>query len=738
MSKISENQYLLVENRLTLREKLNINSYKKVKAQLSNELNSNPNGKFLWMRPRLAIYNTLSEPEKEKGFKHWLKYKVGKKPILLDEDVCKNMNLTFENRLFHLGHFNANSEYDIDFKKKTAQAHFIVDAGEAYKIDTLILPGPNDSLSAAIQNSFDYSLVHNSVYDLELLKTIRKNIDVVLKEKGYYFFDENYLLFLADTIHGNKKVKLKLIYKSDMPSEARNVYSIKSVTIAEDFKLEHYQPDTIRQEDYTILSSSNYMKPKIFLNSVLSEKGDLYSRSKHNNSLRQIMGLRSYKFANARHFPSADLKNKLDVFYHLTPSQKMSLSAEVNAVSKSNNFAGPGVILSFKSRNTLRGAELFSLNLRGRFEKQFSGEKEGDTAFEISADANLDLPRLIPFKLRKINKPFLPKSTISVGGGIYSRVSLYRFNTISTGLEYTWRSNEFLTHVVKPIDISVTDLADASAEFEEFLFLNPSIRQSFEEQFIIGFSYNFIINKLSEGNRSQYYVNAGVDPSGNLVALLNGLTSSSDDPDKKITILGAPISQYFRFRTDLRYYFKTGKESRLATRFYAGVGIPYGNSGVMPYIKQFYAGGTNSLRAFRARSVGPGSYIPQDSLQNVLVDQTGEIKLETNIEYRFPIVGFLKGALFSDIGNIWLVNDDPLRPEGKFELEEFHKELAVGLGFGFRIDVDLIVIRIDLAFPVRKPWLPERERWVFDEIDLFNKRWRRDNLLWNISIGYPF
>ena len=281
-------------------------------------------------------------------------------------------------------------------------------------------------------------------------------------------------------------------------------------------------------------------------------------------------------------------------------------------------------------------------------------------------------------------------------------------------------------------------MANATDEFKKFLFLNPSIRQSFEEQFIIGMSYNFIINKLGEGNKSQYYINAGADPSGNLVALIDGLTSGSDQSDEQIKILGTPISQYFRFRTDLRYYFRTGKESRLATRFYAGVGIPYGNSQVMPYVKQFFAGGTNSLRAFRARSVGPGSYIPPDSLQNVLVDQTGDIKLEVNLEYRFPIVGFLKGALFTDIGNIWLVNEDSLRPGGQFELERFYKELAVGLGFGFRIDVDLVVIRFDLAFPVRKPWLPENERWVFEEIDLFNRRWRNDNLLWNISIGYPF
>ena len=144
------------------------------------------------------------------------------------------------------------------------------------------------------------------------------------------------------------------------------------------------------------------------------------------------------------------------------------------------------------------------------------------------------------------------------------------------------------------------------------------------------------------------------------------------------------------------------------------------------------------MRAFRARSLGPGSYTPPDSLENILVDQTGEIKLETNIEYRFPIVGFLKGALFTDIGNIWLVNVDSLRPGGEFKIDQFHNEIAVGMGFGLRIDVNLMVLRFDWAIPARKPWLPEGERWVFDEINLFDRRWRKNNLLWNVSIGYPF
>ncbi|MDZ7604205.1 MAG: BamA/TamA family outer membrane protein [Cyclobacteriaceae bacterium] len=428
----------------------------------------------------------------------------------------------------------------------------------------------------------------------------------------------------------------------------------------------------------------------------------------------------------------------MHAFYEMTPSQKMSVSAELNAVSKSNSFAGPGVLLSFKSKNFLRGAEMFSLNFSGRFEKQVNAENGGDTAYEVSVDSKLDIPHLLPFKMRHVNSPYLPKSNLVLGFGRYARVSLYKFNTFGTGLEYVWRKNEFLAHSLSPLEISITDLTEATPDFEEFLKYNPSIQKSFEDQFIFGASYNLVINKLGNPAGGRYYFSLGVDPSGNMVALVNKIGGTTATPDDPMKVFGRTVSQFFRARTDFRYYFNTGRESQLVTRLYAAAGIPYGNSTVMPYVKQFYAGGTNSMRAFRARSLGPGTYIPPDSLSNVLVDQTGEIKLETNLEYRFPIVKYLKGALFADIGNIWLVNADTLRPGGEFQLNEFYKQVGVGLGAGLRVDLTMVVVRFDFAFPARKPWLPEGDRWVFDEMDLLSKKWRRNNLLLNISIGYPF
>ncbi|MDX5347269.1 MAG: outer membrane protein assembly factor [Hymenobacteraceae bacterium] len=203
--------------------------------------------------------------------------------------------------------------------------------------------------------------------------------------------------------------------------------------------------------------------------------------------------------------------------------------------------------------------------------------------------------------------------------------------------------------------------------------------------------------------------------------------------DEPRTVIGQPYSQYSRFETDFRYYYKVGRESKIATRLIAGVGIPFGNSSTLPYVKQFTIGGTNSIRAFRARSIGPGTYKIPDELVQSFFDQTGDIKLETNIEYRFPISGFFKGALFVDAGNIWLLKESADRPGGEFKASDFLNELAVGTGFGLRVDVEFFVLRFDFGIPVRVPY--EGGRNVISD---FSPGLGDNGFVLNIAVGYPF
>jgi outer membrane protein assembly factor BamA len=237
-----------------------------------------------------------------------------------------------------------------------------------------------------------------------------------------------------------------------------------------------------------------------------------------------------------------------------------------------------------------------------------------------------------------------------------------------------------------------------------------------------------------------FYFAGTIDIAGNLLnAVQKQVKKSSDEP---FVLFGSPYSQYARFDVDYRYYWQIDVHNKLATRLVLGTGFAYGNSTTLPYIKQFSIGGSNSIRAFPARSVGPGTYDvrsdPNQQGSAFFIDQRGDIKLETNVEYRFDIIKSFKGALFVDAGNIWLLKEDPGRPGGKFDRDKFLKELAVGTGLGFRFDFSFFVLRLDIAFPLRKPYLPPNERWVIDKIDFGSPSWRGDNLVFNIAIGYPF
>jgi outer membrane protein assembly factor BamA len=531
-----------------------------------------------------------------------------------------------------------------------------------------------------------------------------------------------------------------LLLKPDIPEESRKAYRLGEVMVYDDFSLQDYHPDTAIIGNYIYLSDHHYYKPKTILDAVFLEKDSLYSTTLHYNTLSYLMGLNVYKYANARFTKSDSIANTLNVDVALTPHKKKTLGAEVSAQLKTNNYLGPGVKLSYKNRNTFRGAEMLSINLGTRFETQFSGEYQGQTNYEITLDATLSLPRLVPFKFgEKTARQYVPTTNITIGGGLFSRIELYELHSFYTSLGYHWRSSKKISQIFRPADISFTNLAKSSQEFDDYLNENPTIKKSFEEQFILGASYSFTYSTLfDKQKKTNLFYMGSIDVAGNVATLIStavlGYWPSSENQHK---ILGLPYAQYVRLRNEVRFFVNMSKKHNFGIRVILGNGIPYGNSNILPYVKQFYVGGTNSVRAFRARTVGPGTYLTPDSISGVYIDQSGDIKVESSLEYRFTIYKYLKGAAFVDAGNIWLYSDDPQRPGGKFNINTFYREFALGTGFGFRLDFSVAVIRFDFAYPLRKPYLPEGERWIFNAGKSGNQ-WDGREMVFNVAIGYPF
>jgi hypothetical protein len=448
-----------------------------------------------------------------------------------------------------------------------------------------------------------------------------------------------------------------------------------------------------------------------------------------------MMNLNIFKFVTNR-FERAPVDSpKLNAYYYLTPMPEKALRAEIGANTRSNNLNGSEISIGFTHRNAFRGGELFDLRLYGGTEAQFSGSFQGTTTFRVGGEMNFGIPRFVTPLIRfRPRTSFVPRTNIRLGYEALNRRTLYTLNSFRGGLGYLWKQSIRTSHEFYPLAITYVQPLNITKTFEAERLTNPTLMHITDTQFVLGTTYQFTHNQQAGGTqkRNSFYLNFLSDFSGNIA----GLLVKGDGPKGK-RLFDLPFSQYLKFEADTRWYRRLGLNTVWANRVNLGYGLPYGNSRQLPYIKQFFTGGNNSIRAFRSRTVGPGTYQPRPTQDGFIPDQTGDLRLEFNTELRPRISGPLYGALFVDAGNIWLANTDPNKPGATFE-KDFLKELAMGAGAGIRLDVQLFVIRFDAAFPIRKPWLPDGQRMVINQIKFGDPDWRRDNLIYNLAIGYPF
>ncbi|MBP6260595.1 MAG: BamA/TamA family outer membrane protein, partial [Paludibacter sp.] len=427
----------------------------------------------------------------------------------------------------------------------------------------------------------------------------------------------------------------------------------------------------------------------------------------------------------------------LDVTALMTPMSKYTFRAELDLVTKSNKYSGPQLNLSVLNRNTFKGAELLSLNMAGTFEAQLTRMAENLFSYSWNPDIELTFPRfIVPFKLKPTNSLYVPKTRFVLSYNYMNRVNYFDMNTFKFGYGFKWKNNVKNEHEFNPVNISYTSIGNRSAQFDSLMLSNPLLEKSYEEQFIAGANYSFTYNEqLIPGKRIQYYINLNVETAGNALSLARLIGGAKASPEQPLKVIGSVYSQYAKLSVDGRATLNLSDKDKLALRAFAGVARSYGNSSVLPYSKQFFSGGPNSIRAFQINSLGPGTYHQQNI--NRYLQSGGDIKLEANAEYRFNIYKYFKGALFVDAGNVWLQKSNPSDIGTPFRFSSFMNELAVGAGAGLRVDVSFFVLRFDLAIPLRKPW-PTNQRWVTSDIDFTDATWRRENLMLNIAIGYPF
>jgi len=737
-----EKLYTGAEIKITSPDK--IRNKRSVKTVAKNAVRPIPNKSFIGLRPKLWRYMEAGENPKGK-FKKWLR-KTGEAPVLMSNVDPGVTSAIIDAQLFNIGYFNSYTEFESAEKKRTSKLIYTSHIQAPYIVWELGNFLSDDSIRNKIDTGKRKSLVKpGDVYNLIKLKNERNRIDLLLKNNGYFHFNPDYLLYKADTSEADHTIALRLTLKDSIPKNALTIYRINHIYIDQNYSLNDsasdLSKDTLIYQNIAFLGNKSTMRirPEVISKSVHLEKNKIYSRKDHEITLNRLMSMGNFKFVRIK-FSESDTSagGFLDATILMTPMTKRSFRAEMDLVSKSNNYTGPRLNLSLLNRNTFNGAEALNLNLAGSYEVQLHRNARSLYSYSLNPEIELYFPRfLVPFRI-STGSMYIPKTLFSFSFNYLKKVDFFDLRSFHFKYGFKWKENIRKEHELYPISVSNTSLRNKSAAFNELLAANPVLRKSYEEQFISGGTYLFTYNEqvIAEKKR-QHFFQLSAEAAGNTFSLAKSITGKRISSDIPAVIAGSVYSQYVKLSLDGRAYYNFRDKNKLALRVFTGIAKPFGNAEILPYTKQFFSGGPNSIRAFHIHSVGPGT-IQQNIDNQSFLQLGGEFKIELNAEYRFAMTGFLKGALFADAGNVWLLKSTASSNESVFSFPGFINEMAIGAGFGVRIDVSFIILRFDLAIPLRKPWLEKNHRWVGNQIDLGNSSWRRDNLILNIAIGYPF
>ncbi len=754
---LPEGQTLLVKNKFNLKDKLKLAERERIKEDFSKIAAQKPNRRFFQILPfRMWIYYSATRGKKLTKFKQWLIEKVGEAPVVYDSTLrAKNIS-NMENYLFNYGYFHAQVTDTVTTKKRRTSVLYNIETNEQWKLGEIQLPGGHNTCDSLVRESRKRTYLHKGdPFSIVNLKNERDRIENVLRNSGYYYFNREYVTFDLDSAAKNNIVNIKITINQPSDSSEHQQYRINNIYIVSDYSAELLNDsthrDTVMAGEYMLISHKALFRKGVLIDAVYFKHDDLYMKEKEQRTINRFSILGAFKFISVDYVPVKDIPgNYLDCIISLSPGKRQGLTAtgEINVTNE--GLFGTAATLSYKNKNLTKGADQLLFDVLGGIQVKFSKKEKvqimtGNAAVNLTYYLN---KFLIPFRAKVFSRNTNPRTRINLGYNFEHRFDfdtlgkvafLYQLHQFNFAFGYEWAENHYKTHLFNPIAISFYLLPKTGSEFFRRLQINPILKSSFEEQVIIGPNYTFtFLNQRTATDKAYMYFRTNIETAGNILYAGYKLANLKGD-NETFLIAKRPFSQYFRIDGDWRNYFRMTVHSLFAMRTYAGIGVPYGNSKALPFIKQFFVGGPNSLRGFLIREVGPGSYSDPSAYNaetgqktnNGFFNQTGDIKLEMNAEIRFDIYKWIKGALFADAGNVWLIRKDT-RLNGEFNIKRFWSEFAVDAGAGLRLDFSYFQIRFDYGFPLRDPRRVIGDRWQFKNAQAFKTG------QFQLAIGYPF
>lgn len=735
---------------LVNRVKVKVDTRKVSNDELYAIVKQKPNRRILgFFRFHLMIYNLYKKESED-----IVRKTVGEPPVIYDSLLTSKT----EHQMFLLmknkGFFEAEVQSAKKIRNKKINLSYRIRSKQPYLVRNIKIECNDKNINEIISNSNDeIKQLENQNFNTDKLNKLRENLSKNIRNQGYYFFSKDNINYTADTINKEYEVDVTLHilpFKEKQKTTSgtdstifttHKNYKIGNIFIRQDFEPSspNYTGDTIvYEENYFIQNGKPRFKPSILTYTLLLNKGSFYSQTDHELSYKRFNSLKVFKYTNIQITKSAIVsqENLLDCYVYLSPLLTRSFSLEAEGTNTGGNLGIAGNV-SYQNRNTFRGAELLNIKLKGGIEAQPLIIRSSDNneiinnlpfnTIEFGPEITFEVPKfLIPIRINKFSKRANPKTIFQTSYNFQQRPD-YNRSIFQTDFGYYWNESDFKKHIISPIDLSLVKL-NPSPAFKQLLdsINDPFLLNSYRDHLILATKYSYIYNNQSKPKQVHYfYFRFNVETAGNILNSVSKILDFPLDELGSFEFFGIRFSQYVRSNIDFRYYIKR-KSANTAFRFATGFGLPYGNVNALPFEKGFYGGGANGMRAWRVRTLGPGSL--SDSLISSRIDQIGEMHIEGNIEYRFDISKLFKGAFFIDAGNIWMLNKNTNRPNAEFNITRFWRDIALGTGFGLRLDFGYFLLRFDLGVPLKDP--------SSENPYLIKPRFNAPPL--NLGIGYPF
>ena len=697
---LKEDARVHVKTKITIDNPEIVENIKKVETQVYSLTQPKPaTGIGKW---QTNLYNKYSikvkrdSTGKAKGIRGWVLRKIGLAPVWFDYRKTLQSRALIQKYFNDNGYFGTNVKVDTTVKKKKEVIiNYNVFPKRRYSVNNVFFPKDSSELSKTIFSDISESLLlSNEPYLQSNLTEERERLADLANDSGFLNVNKDHFYFFVDTALGSHHLDIYVKIKQPKDSTVFETFRLDQNTVFAAYSLSNGQGDTKHDSvttinNFEIIQKKKIIKPKVLAKIIGGEKGELFSATKQDNALTRLLDLGIYKFVNLKIEPKfSNSSYFFDRNFYLTPALMQDVSAEFEAISRSTSYFGIGSTVTYAHKNIFKGAERLDIRVSGGIGTQTNQTEQLLNTLDGDVELSITFPRLIsPFKFNSYKGAFIPKTRISIGDNYQRRVEYYTVNTFNFKFGYDWAETKRIQHQFFPFNINLFVVQDITEAMEEIFLTNPRLEKSFTDVFILGFFYNYTLStQTTDPTEPYFYMRTGFETSGNVANLL--ISTIGKQQQKPFDIFGAPYAQFIRIDGDFRFYCPQ-KKGNLVFRGIGGIGIAYDNSPVLPYIKQYFIGGPSSIRAFQFRALGPGSVVPPEKKDNNFIEQTGDMRLEVNAEYRFPIFGYFKGALFVDAGNIWLLDDpDKDTPEGVFEFNRFYKEIAVGSGLGFRLDLN--------------------------------------------------